>query len=140
MTRRDVAEQVFNDVFSAIKESQTDLEKTVSGYASSIIGKTLVDIIDQGNVIIVKADLPGFKKENIKIELGSNNLEIIALFDDDTLEKGANYVRRERRYTKIKRVVELPTTIITDQANAELKNGVLQITLPKLGKTKVNVE
>ena len=140
MTRRDVAEQVFNDVFSAIKESQTDLEKTVSGYASSIIGKTLVDIIDQGNVIIVKVDLPGFIKENIKIELGSNNLEIIALFDDDTLEKGANYVRRERRYTKIKRVVELPTTIITDQANAELKNGVLQITLPKLGKTKVNVE
>ena len=140
MTRRDVAEQVFNDVFSAIKESQTDLEKTVSGYASGIIGKTLVDIIDQGNVIIVKADLPGFKKENIKIELGSNNLEIIALFDDDTVEKGSNYVRRERRYTKIKRVVELPTTIIIDQANAELKNGVLQITLPKLGKTKVNVE
>ncbi|HPX77753.1 MAG TPA: Hsp20/alpha crystallin family protein, partial [Methanobacterium sp.] len=83
MTRRNVAEQVFNDVFSAIKESQTDLEKTVSGYASGIIGKTLVDVIDQGNVIIVKADLPGFKKENIKIELGSNNLEIIALFDED---------------------------------------------------------
>jgi HSP20 family protein len=140
MTRRNVAEQVFNDVFSAIKESQTDLEKTVSGYASGIIGKTLVDVIDQGNVIIVKADLPGFKKENIKIELGSNNLEIIALFDEDALEKGANYVRRERRYSEVKRVVELPTSIIIDQANAELENGVLQITLPKLGRTEVNVE
>jgi len=140
MTRRNVAEQVFNDVFSAIKESQTDLEKTVSGYASGIIGKTLVDVIDQGNVIIVKADLPGFKKENIKIELGSNNLEIIALFDEDALEKGANYVRRERRYSEVKRAVELPTSIIIDQANAELENGVLQITLPKLGRTEVNVE
>lgn len=140
MTRKNVAEQVFNDVFSAIKESQTDLEKTVSGYASGIIGKTLVDVIDQGNVIIVKADLPGFKKENIKIELGSNNLEIIAHFDEDTLEKGANYVRRERRYSEVKRVVELPTSIIIDQANAELKNGVLHITLPKLGRTEVNVE
>jgi HSP20 family protein len=140
MTRRNVAEQVFNDVFSAIKESQTDLEKTVSGYASGIIGKTLVDVIDQGNVIIVKADLPGFKKENIKIELGSNNLEIIALFDEDALGKGANYVRRERRYSEVKRVVELPTSIIIDQANAELENGVLQITLPKLGRTEVNVE
>ncbi|HOI71317.1 MAG TPA: Hsp20 family protein [Methanobacterium sp.] len=140
MTRRNVAEQVFNDVFSAIKESQTDLEKTVSGYASGIIGKTLVDVIDQGNVIIVKADLPGFKKENIKIELGSNNLEIIALFDEDALGKGANYVRRERRYSEVKRAVELPTSIIIDQANAELENGVLQITLPKLGRTEVNVE
>jgi HSP20 family protein len=140
MTRRDVAEQVFNDVFSAIKESQSDLEKTISGYASGIIGKTLVDVIDQGDNIIVKADLPGFKKDNIKIEVGHETLEIIALFEDEALEEGATYVRRERRYTEVKRVVELPALITIDQANAELENGVLQITLPKSGKTKVNVE
>jgi HSP20 family protein len=140
MTRREIAEQVFNDVFSAIKDSQSDLEKTISGYASGIIGKTLVDIIDQGDNIIVKADLPGFKKENIKIDVSDDILEINALFEEDTLEEGSNYVRRERRYNEIKRVVELPTKINIDHANAEFENGVLQITLPKSGKTKVNVE
>lgn len=140
MTRREIAEQVFNDVFSAIKDSQSDLEKTISGYASGIIGKTLVDIIDQGDNIIVKADLPGFKKENIKIDVSDDILEINALFEEETLEEGSNYVRRERRYNEIKRVVELPTKINIDHANAEFENGVLQITLPKSGKTKVNVE
>lgn len=140
MSRREIAEQVFNDVFSAIKDSQSDLEKTISGYASGIIGKTLVDIIDQGDNIIVKADLPGFKKENIKIDVSDDILEINALFEEDTLEEGSNYVRRERRYNEIKRVVELPTKINIDHANAEFENGVLQITLPKSGKTKVNVE
>lgn len=140
MTRRDVAEQVFNDVYSAIKESQNDLEKTISGYASGIIGKTLVDVIDQGDTIIVKADLPGFKKENIKIELGNDTLEIIALFEEEAMEEDATYVKRERRYTEVKRIVELPAQININQANAELENGVLQITLNKSGKTKVNVE
>jgi HSP20 family protein len=140
MTRREIAEQVFNDVFSAIKDSQSDLEKTISGYASGIIGKTLVDVIDQGDNIIVKADLPGFKKENIKIDVSDDILEINALFEEETLEEGSNYVRRERRYNEIKRVVELPTKINIDHANAEFENGVLQITLPKSGKTKVNVE
>lgn len=140
MTRRDVAEQVFNDVFNAIKESQSDLEKTISGYASGIIGKTLVDVIDQGDNVIVKANLPGFKKENIKINVSDDILEIIALFEEDTLEEGATYVRRERRYEEVKRVVELPTKINIDHASAEFENGVLQITLPKSGKTNVNLE
>lgn len=140
MTRREIAEQVFNDVFSAIKDSQSDLEKTISGYASGIIGKTLVDIIDQGDNIIVKADLPGFKKENIKIDVSDDVLKINALFEEEPLEEGSNYVRRERRYDEIKRVVELPTKINIDHAGAEFENGVLQITLPKSGKTTVNVE
>ncbi len=140
MSRREIAEQVFNDIFSAIKDSQSDLEKTISGYASGIIGKTLVDVIDQGDHIIVKADLPGFKKENIKIDVSDDVLEINALFEEDTLEEGSNYVRRERRYNEVKRVVELPTKINIDHASAEFENGVLQITLPKSGKTKVSVE
>ncbi|HEY0196625.1 MAG TPA: Hsp20/alpha crystallin family protein [Methanobacterium sp.] len=140
MTRRNTAEQVFNDFFSTIRESQSDLEKTISGYASGISGKLLVDVIDQGDAIIVKADLPGFEKENIKIDIGTDVVEIIAIFQEETLEEGASYIKRERRYNEVKRVVELPVKISIDHASAEFTNGVLQITLPKSGKTEVKVE
>lgn len=140
MTRRDVAEQVFNDVINTIKDSQSDLEKTVSGYATGITGKPLVDIIDSGDNIIVKADLPGFLKENIRIDMSDYALDIIAVFEEETLEEGDSYIKRERRYNEIKRTVELPVKIKADYASAEFANGVLQITLPKLEKTEVKVE
>lgn len=140
MTRRDVAEQVFNDVINAIKDSQSDLEKTISGYASGISGKPLVDVIDHGDNIIVKADLPGFLKENIKIDISDDFLEIIALFQEEALEEGASYFKRERRYNEIRRIIDLPTKIQIDGANAEYENGILQITLPKSEKTEVKVE
>lgn len=140
MTRRNTAEQVFNDFFSTIKESQSDLEKTISGYASGISGKLLVDVIDQGDTIIVKADLPGFEKENIKIDISADVVEIIAIFQEEALEEGVNYIKRERRYNKVKRAVELPVKISIDHASAEFTNGILQITLPKSSKTEVKVE
>lgn len=140
MTRRNTAEQVFNDFFSTIKESQSDLEKTISGYASGISGKLLVDVIDQGDTIIVKADLPGFEKENIKIDISADVVEIIAIFQEEALEEGFNYIKRERRYNKVKRAVELPVKISIDHASAEFTNGILQITLPKSSKTEVKVE
>ncbi len=140
MTRRNIAEQVFNDTINAIRESQSDLEKTISGYTSGISGKPLVDVIDDGDNIIVKADLPGFQKENIKIDISDAALEIIALFQEEVLEGGASYIKRERKYDEIQRIVELPAKIKIDYAKAAFENGVLQVTLPKLEKTEVKVE
>lgn len=140
MSRKDVAEQMFNNALSAIKDSQSDLEKTISGYASGITGKPLVDIVDHGNYLVVKADLPGFSKENIKIDVGDDILEITAIFQEDELEEGASYVKKERRYTKVQRVIELPNKVKIDYTTASFENGILQVTLPKLGKTGVEVQ
>lgn len=140
MTRRDAVESLFNDALNAIKDSQNDLEKTVSGYATGITGKPLVDVIDQGDSIIIKADLPGFLKENIKIDVGEYVVEITAHFEEEDLEGWATYVKRERKYSEVKRVIDLPTKIKVDYVTAEFDNGVLQITLPKPGKTEVTLD
>ena len=134
MTRRNTAEQFFNDAINTIRESQNDLEKTISGYTSGF-GKPAVDIIENDAEIIVKADLPGFKKENIKVDIGADVIEIIAQYQEDALDEGSNYVKKERKYGELKRILELPAQINIDSAKAEFAEGILQVTLPKLEKT-----
>lgn len=140
MTRRNMAEQVFQDALNTIKESQSDLEKTISGYTSGMTKKPLIDIIEDDDNLIVRADLPGFQKENIKIDMGDYTLEIIALYLEETLEDGSSYIKKERNYGKISRVIELPEKIKADLAQASFNNGVLQIIIPKLDKTVVDIE
>jgi HSP20 family protein len=140
MTRRNMAEQVFQDAINTIRESQSELEKTISGYTGGISNKPLVDVIEDGNSLIVRADLPGFQKENINIDMGDYTLEIIALYQEDPLEDGSSYIKRERKYDEIRRLIELPEKIKADLAQASFNNGVLQIILPKLDKTVVDVE
>lgn len=133
MTRRNTAEQFFNDAIKTIRESQNDLEKTISGYTSGF-GKPAVDIIENDAEIIVKADLPGFKKENIKVDIGADVIEIIAQYQEDALDEGSDYIKKERKYGEVKRILELPAQIKIDSAKAEFAEGILQLTLPKLEK------
>ena len=140
MAKRDRAEQLFNNALNAIKESQSDLERSINGYASTFSQKPRVDIIEDDLDIIIRADFPGFRKENIKIDVSDDILEISAVFQEEALLEGAYYVKKEREYNEIKRVIELPAQIQIDHANAAFKNGVLQITLPKMGRTGVTVD
>ena len=140
MARRDMAEQIFNNALNVIKESQSDLERSLNGYASTFSRKPRVDVIEDDLNIIVKAELPGFRKENIKIDVSLDTLEITAVFQEEALQEGAYFVKKERQYEEIKRVIELPAQIKIDQANAAFKDGVLQVTLPKVGRTGVMVD
>lgn len=124
---------MFNDVIGTIKESQNDLEKTISGYASGS-NKLLMDIIEDNTNVIVKTDLPGVKKENIKIDITEDTLEIRANFKDEILTDGANYIKRERRSDVLKRLVTIPAKIKIDDVIAGFENGVLTVTLPKIEK------
>ena len=133
MSRRNTAEQMFNDVIGTIKESQNDLEKTISGYASGS-NKLLMAITEYNNNVIVKTDVPGVQKDNIKIDITEDTLEIRANFKDDILKEGAIYIKRERRSDVLKRLVTLPAKIIIDDATAGFENGVLTVTLPKIEK------
>ena len=140
MTRKNMAEQFFQDALNTIKESQSELEKGISGYTSGFSNKPLVDIIEDNNSLIVKADLPGFKKENIKVDIGDFTLEIIAHYEGEFLDDGAYYFKNERKYGEIRRVLELPSKIKAELAQASFKEGVLEIILPKIDKTEVNID
>jgi HSP20 family protein len=94
------------------------------------VGAFKTDITDNEKEYVIEADLPGFAKEAIQIEILDNHLTISAKKDDTTEEKQDNYIRKERY------VGEVTRTFIFDDVNeaeikAEFKDGVLKLNLPK---------
>ena len=91
-----------------------------------------VDVTDDGTNYIVTADLPGLKKDDIKIEIDGAQVSISAQYKTVTEKKdGERLVYSERRTGAVARSFQLPAEI--DQANAVAKyeDGVLKLTLPK---------
>lgn len=136
MKRRGVAEQMFNDMVGTIREKQEELEKAVADYTSNVPAKPVMDVIEDEENIIVKTDLPGVKKEDIKIDITEDTLEITANFEEETEVEDVNYLRRERRYGEARRLMKLPAKILMNDSTAKFENGVLTVTLPKLEKSE----
>ncbi len=92
----------------------------------------VVDVIDSGNEYVVKAELPGLKKENVQIEVGTNELSITARSNVETEEKGKTYLHRERAFSTFRRRIGFGQSIDTEKASANMAEGILEIRLPKL--------
>jgi HSP20 family protein len=91
-----------------------------------------VDVIDFGNEYVVKAELPGLKKENVQIEVAPNELSITARADVETEEKEKTYLHRERAFSTFRRRIGFGQRIDTEKASANMAEGILEIKLPKL--------
>jgi HSP20 family protein len=88
------------------------------------------DVIDKGDSYLLQAELPGFQKEDIKIDLDKETLTISASHNEEKKEKRDNYVRQERRYSSYCRSFHIPG-INKENISASYQNGVLEISLPK---------
>lgn len=91
-----------------------------------------VDVKEKEGKIVVAADIPGVEKGDISINIKGDMLEISAEKKEEKEEKGEGYIRRERSYRKFYRAIPLLTEVDKDKAEASLKDGVLQIEMPKL--------
>ena len=95
-----------------------------------------VDVIDRDKEVVVRADLPGVAKEEIDIQVGENTVTIRGESRREVKEEKENYYRRELSYGGFSRTVGLPAAVDGDKAKAELKDGVLEVTLPKSESAK----
>lgn len=91
-----------------------------------------IDIEDQGKAFLT-IDLPGFRKADVTLEVTGDCVNIQARKQDskEVEDKNRNYIRKERVSQGYYRRVSLPQEVDSDQAQASLMDGVLQITLPK---------
>lgn len=118
----DFFDDLFNDPFFTSHESK--LMKT--------------DIKEHNDKYELLVDLPGFNKENIKIHIEDGYLIINAkteIKDNDKQEKG-KYVRKERYYGECSRSFYVGSQIKEEDIKANLKNGILNIEIPKENDTK----
>lgn len=93
-------------------------------------GSLALDLYEKDNQVVVKASLPGFKKEDIDVQLHDGVLTINAKHSEETEEKDAKFYRRERRFGSVSRRLALPGVVDDSNVNAELKDGVLTVTVP----------
>lgn len=92
-----------------------------------------VDVIDSGNEYVVKAELPGIKKEDVEIEVGPNEMVLNAQSDVKTEEKGKTYLHRERAFSTFHRHIGFGESVNTEKVSASMVEGILEVKLPKLG-------
>ncbi len=91
----------------------------------------IVDIEEDNDSILVKAEIPGMSKEDIKVSVQSNILTITGERKHESETKNKTFHRVERSYGKFSRMITLPTDVDSDKVKANYKDGILSIVLPK---------
>lgn len=99
-----------------------------------------VDVYEEGDLIVVKAEVPGIAKEDIEVTFKDNILTISGEKKKEERVENKNYYQMERSYGSFSRSVYLPNEVKTEEASATFRDGVLEITVPKTEESKEKVK
>jgi HSP20 family protein len=126
-------ERDFEDFWGTSSRIGRDMTRRARNTLTPASGATMpsIDIEDQGKNYRLTVDLPGFKKEDVQVELEEDEITINARRSQMEEERNKNFVRHERSAQTYYRRIHLPEPIRSDQSNAKLNNGILEIMLPK---------
>jgi HSP20 family protein len=94
-----------------------------------------VNVWEQDDALKVEMELPGVKSEQLDISVAGDDLSI-KVNRPDVAQEGVTYHRRERPVGSLSRIVRLPAQVDADRVEADLRDGVLTITLPKAESAK----
>jgi HSP20 family protein len=128
-----LSEISFNDIINTLKDKQEEFGQILSEY-TVFSKRTLVDVIETDDSIIIKADLPRLKNQDIEIAISEDSVDIYAELEEENISETISYIQRERSYGTIKRSIKLPSKVKIKDAAGTFKDSVLTIKLPKLEK------
>jgi HSP20 family protein len=134
---RDEMNRLFDNFFTGLPERRRGLLE--GEWAPS------VDIAETDNEVVITAELPGVKQDDVDITIADDVLTLKGEKKEEKEVKEKNYHRIERSYGSFQRSVSLPAGVQADKAKATYKDGVLHITVPKTEEAKpkqikINVE
>jgi len=121
---------VFNQAFNHFLRSEVDTQESTRTWAPAI------DIFETSEAYVVKAELPGVRKEDVQITVENNVLSLKGERKFERDETKENYHRIERAYGAFARLFTLPTRVDHDHVEAKFEQGVLTITVPKAAEAK----
>ncbi|HOJ00547.1 MAG TPA: Hsp20/alpha crystallin family protein [Anaerolineaceae bacterium] len=131
-----------SDPFYDIVSVRDTMDRMLDSYFGRSIagfegyGVVDLDLYQTENDVVIEASIPGISPEDISISVAGEVLTIKGEVKQERENKEADYHIKERRYGSFSRSVTLPTQIVADKANAEFKNGILKLTLPKAEEVK----
>ncbi|MBA0790483.1 hypothetical protein Gohar_015129 [Gossypium harknessii] len=131
----DLSDEFFNSALANTMSSSSSVRE------ASAIANARVDWKETPEAYVFKADLPGLKKEEVKVEVEEGRvLQISGERSKEQEEKNDKWHRVERRSGKFLRRFTLPETAKMDQVKASMENGVLTVTVPKVEYKKPEVK
>lgn len=95
-----------------------------------------VDVIDRDDQVIVRAEVPGVRKEDLKVSLTDNDITIEGHTEHKAEEKREDYYYHEVSSGEFKRTLSLPAEVDSGKAEATMKDGMLEIRLPKAERAR----
>lgn len=131
----------FRDLVSVRKDMDRLFDEFFASPANVRTGwaMPMVDMYQTEDDIVVKATLPGLEPEDLDIQITGDLLTVRGETKQEVEDNGAKYHLREHRYQSFSRSITLPAAVQADKANAEMKNGILTLTLPKAEEAKPKV-
>ncbi|UTW02962.1 Hsp20/alpha crystallin family protein [Amphritea atlantica] len=131
-------EQLFENFFPGHWMTPRGLELTnwPNFQLPSSMQSPKVDVINRDNEVIVRAEMPGFNKDEIKLSLTENSVTISGERKTEEKEEEGEYHRCEISQSSFSRTVGLPSYVDSQASKAKFKDGMLELTLPKTEKTK----
>jgi HSP20 family protein len=96
-----------------------------------------VEVADTKETVVVRVQVPGVSKDNLHVDINDHSLTLRGEMKEKEKKAEKNYYRQEIRYGAFARTIPLPVAVKVDQATAQLKDGLLEVTLPKSEAAKV---
>lgn len=95
-------------------------------------GVPKVDVIERDAEVVVRAEVPGFEREDLEVSVTDRSVTVKGEHRQEKKEEQGEFFRSEISSGSFSRTVALPSDIDADRAEASFKNGILELTLPKL--------
>ncbi|HEX6241418.1 MAG TPA: Hsp20/alpha crystallin family protein [Polyangiales bacterium] len=124
------------DPFADLNRIQREFEKSYFGPRSRADFAPPVDVHEDAESLVLRAELPGLKKEDVDISIDSNVLTLKGERKMEKEEQGRRYHRVERSYGTFLRQFQLSNNIDTSKINAQLTDGILTVRLAKREELK----
>lgn len=133
------------DPWRSLESAEKEIRHFFDGFRDSLPLSTsfekkgympIVDTSEDDKNLYLTAELPGLTKDDVRISVSENLLTVTGKKERKEEKKGKNYHRVERSFGEFTRQFELPEGFIKDKIEASVKDGVLEVTIPKNGVTK----
>jgi HSP20 family protein len=99
-----------------------------------------MDVYEKDNAIVVEAELPGLKKEDVQVQIEDEDLIIRGESKAESDVKEEDYYRSERSFGSFYRRIPLPSGVAHEQIQATLNDGVLEVSIPKPAEAKAEAK
>ena len=119
------------DPFAELNELRTRFDRMFDQFDERERSWTpAIDVVRDDGHLVVRADIPGIKPEEVKIEVEDDILTVSGEHTESKEQKDKNYVRRERRYGSFSRSMALPAGVDANEIKAQTHDGVVEVTIP----------